>query len=99
MQGLAGALINSILQLGIAFFLGFADVTANATREKGLKQSYQDVFWFEVAMGAASLIVLLGFVRLKKAKSDLTADEKAALERNSSVVGEPGQSKSNGVRE
>ena len=79
-QGLAGALVNSILQLGIAFFLGLADVTAIATRGQGLKNSYKAVFWFEVAVAAVALIISVGFVEIKKAQSDLTADEKLAMQ-------------------
>lgn len=48
-QGLAGALINSVLQLGIAFFLGFADVTVTAVEQnQGLRMAYKAVFWYEV---------------------------------------------------
>lgn len=79
-QGLAGALVNSILQLGIAFFLGLADVTAIATRDQGLKNSYKAVFWFEVAVATVALIISAGFVEIKKAQSDLTADEKLAMQ-------------------
>ncbi len=68
-QGLAGALINSLLYLGIAFLLAFADVTQTETAYLGLKGSYQAVFWYQLA-----------FVRIPKAKSDITADERAALE-------------------
>jgi hypothetical protein len=67
-QGLAGALANALLQLSIAILLGFS-------------QSYQNVFWFELACGAAALVVFVGFVRIDSAKSDLTADEKEALAR------------------
>jgi hypothetical protein len=43
------------------------------------------VFWFELACGAAALVVFVGFVRIDSAKSDLTADEKEALARESVV--------------
>jgi hypothetical protein len=79
-QGLAGALINSILQLGIAVFLGFADLTATKTENLGLRKSYKAVFWFEVGCAGVALVLLLGFVKIDKAKSDLTFDEKALLE-------------------
>ena len=78
-QGLAGALVNSILQLGIAFFLGLSDVVAIATRGQGLKNSYKAVFWFEVAVATVALIISAGFVKIKKARSDLTADERLAM--------------------
>ncbi|KAF2145367.1 uncharacterized protein K452DRAFT_315629 [Aplosporella prunicola CBS 121167] len=79
-QGLAGALINSLLQLGIAVFLGFADVAAARTSDRGKRESYKVVFWFEVAAAAVALALMVGFVKIKAAKSGLTADEKAALE-------------------
>ncbi|KAI9743438.1 MAG: hypothetical protein M1835_002901, partial [Candelina submexicana] len=76
-QGLAGALINSILHLGISFFLGFADVTASGTRELGQRRSYKSVFWYEVGCAATALLILVAFVKIEKAKSEMTADEKA----------------------
>jgi len=79
-QGLAGSLINSLLYLGIAFVLSFADVTQTQTAHLGLKRSYQSVFWYELAVQAAALALMLAFVRIRKAESDLTADEKAAQE-------------------
>ncbi|GME51268.1 MFS transporter [Neofusicoccum parvum] len=78
-QGLAGALINSLVQLSIAVFLGLADVTAAETVDLGLKKSYKAVFWFEVGLACIAQILMVGFVKLKPATSDLTADEKAAL--------------------
>lgn len=80
-QGLAGALANVVPNLGIAILLGFADVVAIATRGQGEKQSYKNVFWFELACGGAALVLFVGFVRIDRAKSDLTADEKEASRR------------------
>lgn len=84
-QGLAGALVNSILHLGIATLLGFADVTATATAEQGLKKSYQAVFWFEVGCSSLALLIMIAFVKIARAESDLTADEKRELERAARV--------------
>jgi hypothetical protein len=78
-QGLAGALINSILQLGIAFFLGMAELVATRTQKSGESKSYKAVFWFEVGCAGIALLLLLGFVKINKAKSDYTADERAAI--------------------
>lgn len=83
-QGLAGALINSILQLSIAFFLGLADIIATKTQgpgQAGLSKSYKNVFWFEVAGAAFALAILVLFVRIDEAKSDMTADEKETSAR------------------
>ncbi|KAI9820011.1 MAG: hypothetical protein M1827_006582 [Pycnora praestabilis] len=79
-QGLAGALINSVLHLGISFFLGLADVTATQTAHLGQRRSYKSVFWYETACAATALVVLVGFVKIQKAKSDMTADEKREAE-------------------
>ena len=83
-QGLAGALINSLLYLGIAFLLAFADVTQTGTAHLGLKGSYQSVFWYQLACSVLSLVIMIGFVRIRKAQSDLTADERAAAELDKS---------------
>ena len=80
-QGLAGALINSTLFLGISFFLGFADIAATGTAHLGMKQSYKVVFWFAVACSVIPLVLIVLFIRINKAKSELTADEKAELHR------------------
>ncbi len=78
-QGLAGALIMSLLFLGIAFCLAFADVTQTNTAQLGLKMSYQAVFWYQLGCSSLSLVIMLGFVRIRKAKSQLTVDERAAI--------------------
>lgn len=79
-QGFAGALTNVLLQLGIAVLLGFADIVAAEMRESGDElASYRSAFWFELGCGVASLVIFMGFVRIKEAKSDLTADEKAEM--------------------
>ena len=79
-QGLAGALINVLLQLGIAFCLGWADVVATATAGQGQKRSYKNAFWFELACAGFACVVLVVFVKIDPAKSDLTADEKEEAE-------------------
>jgi MFS family permease len=81
-QGLGGGLINSVLQLGVALCLGLTDIIQSGTVPyQGLRQSYKNTFWFGVAAGTASLLLMVLFVNIPKAKSDLTADEKRELER------------------
>ena len=76
-QGLAGGVINSVLQLGVALCLGLTDIIQSATVEEvGLARSYKNTFWFGVGAGAVSLVVMGAWGRVPKAKSDLTADEK-----------------------
>jgi MFS family permease len=79
-QGLAGAFVNSLYFLGVSFFLGVADMAAAANKKHGIKQSYKAAFWFGVACAAVALVLLVGFVKIDAAKSDLTADEKAELQ-------------------
>lgn len=81
-QGLAGGLINSILQLGVAVCLGLTDLIQSSTVEEyGLRKSYKNTFWFGVAAGLLSLLLMITWGKIPKAKSDLTPDEKAELER------------------
>ncbi|KAF4556896.1 putative drug resistance protein [Elsinoe fawcettii] len=80
-QGLAGALVNSIMQLGIAFMLGFADVVVTETADQGVSRKYKNAFWLEVGCASLALVLLAGFVKIDKAKSQLTADEVAAQDR------------------
>ena len=81
-QGLAGGVINSVLQLGVALCLGLTDIIQSATVEEvGLGRSYKNTFWFGVGAGAVSLVLMGAWGRVPKAKSDLTADEKGELIR------------------
>jgi MFS family permease len=80
-QGLAGGVIMLLLHLGIAVTLGFADIVNTYTVDTlGEKKSYQAVFWFEVACAAAALVIMILFVKIKKAESELTVDEREELE-------------------
>lgn len=78
-QGLAGGLLHSLLFLGIAFFLAFADITQTETASLGMLKSYRAVFWFILALAGMSLAIMALLVRLPKAESGLTADERDAL--------------------
>ncbi|KAL9108870.1 MAG: hypothetical protein Q9227_006401 [Pyrenula ochraceoflavens] len=84
-QGLAGALINSILHLGIALMLGFADIIQTETSSLGLRSSYQNVFWLSVASTSTALLIMIFFIKINKAKSDLTADERIADQRGDPI--------------
>lgn len=69
------------MHLSIAFFLGLAEILAHETRGAGALASYQYVFWFEVGLASIALLIMLAFVRLDRAKSDMTADEKERFNR------------------
>jgi len=77
-QGLAGALINTVLFLGNSFFLGWADVIQSnmLARGKTLQESYKITLWFAAGCAAVPLSLFLCFVRVGRAQSQLTADEK-----------------------
>jgi len=80
-QGLAGAVIMLLLHLGIAVCLGFADIVKTYTVETlGARQSYHAVFWFEVACAGAALAILVVFVKINKAESEMTVEEREAFE-------------------
>ena len=75
-QGLAGGVLNSVLQLGVALVLGLADIIQSAVvKETGLEKSYKATFWLGVGVAGASLIILMIWGRIPKAASSLTADE------------------------
>jgi len=72
-----------VLNFGIAVCLGFADIVNTYTLSNlGQKKSYQAVFWLEVACAAVSLVIFVLFVKINKAKSAMTVDEMAELERD-----------------
>ncbi|KAH8706293.1 major facilitator superfamily domain-containing protein [Ilyonectria robusta] len=79
LQGLAGAVINSVLFLGISFWLGIADIAVAQTSHLGQRQSYKVAFWLAVGVAALPLL-LLPFLKIGSAKSDLTVEERQRLE-------------------
>ncbi|GAB1214569.1 hypothetical protein ATERTT37_003733 [Aspergillus terreus] len=81
-QGLAGALINCTLHMGIAVMLAFADIIQVGTEDRGLKTSYHMAFWFQVALAGFSLLLVIAMVRIDRAKSELTVDERRELENS-----------------
>lgn len=79
-QGLAGAVVNSVLQLGVALTVGLTDIIqSKKMSEVGLARSYKCTFWFGVGAGALSLAIMIVWGKVAKATSGLTADEKAEL--------------------
>ena len=80
-QGLAGSLINSLLFLGISFFLGIADLAVTQTEDRGQRQSYKVAFWFATGCATFGVIIMFLGVKIGKASSDLTVEERQELER------------------
>ncbi|CEJ62660.1 hypothetical protein PMG11_11154 [Penicillium brasilianum] len=79
-QGLAGALIYCTMHMGFAIMLGFADIVETQTKYLGKWKSYKAVFVFQTGLCVLGLLIVLGFVRIRHAESELTADEKEKLE-------------------
>jgi MFS family permease len=87
-QGLAGAIIYCTMHLGIAAMLGFADIVQTQTNHLGVRESYKVVFWFQTGLAVIGLLIVLFFVRIRHAKSELTADEIQALQTQESMTRE-----------
>lgn len=86
-QGLAGACVNGLVFLGIAFFLGWADLAVAKTAHLGVRGSYKTAFFLATGCaGVAIVLVALG-IRVEKAKSSLTVEEKGDL-RDGPVAGD-----------
>lgn len=84
LQATAGGLINTLLYLGLAFWLGIAEMAiSEADRRKAaegglsLRQQYKIGFWIGVAMAGLSLMLVVT-IKIGQAAAELTADEKAA---------------------
>ncbi|KAK1751529.1 aminotriazole resistance protein [Echria macrotheca] len=75
-QGLAGALINSLLFLGISFFLGLADLAVSEDQKAHPDgEGHKVAFWFATASAAVALAIF-ATIDLGKAESDLTVEER-----------------------
>ncbi|KAE8354566.1 major facilitator superfamily domain-containing protein [Aspergillus coremiiformis] len=85
-QGLAGALNNCTIQLGNAICLGFADMIKSETGYLGEFKSYKAVFWLQTGLALVGALLVVFFVRIHQAKSDLTVDEREELGRREQVL-------------
>jgi hypothetical protein len=65
--------------MGIAVMLGFADITQTQTEELGTRKSYKAVFWYQTGLAILGLLIVVFFVRIREAKSEMTIDERAAM--------------------
>lgn len=88
-QGLAGAVVMWLMHAGIAICLGFADVLDTAALSRGLSETeaWKGVFWLEVAFAGVAFGLLLVGVRVKRAESELTVDEREELDRVEALDG------------
>lgn len=84
-QGLAGALINTLLFLGIGLFLGFADLAVSEHEKRHPEgEPHRVAFWFATACAAVSLMIYVT-IDIGKAESDLTVEEKERRAREASA--------------
>ncbi|KAK2608512.1 hypothetical protein QQS21_002974 [Conoideocrella luteorostrata] len=86
-QAAAGGVINSLLYLGIAFWLGIAELGISATiQSRGghaqvdSREQYQIGFWTGLGLAVASLALVLT-IKMGSAEAAMTADEKAEMEQ------------------
>lgn len=81
LQATAGALINSLLYLGMAFWLGIGELAVSTTVDYrgeeniSLREQYQVGFWLGVGLAGIALI-LNATINLGEAAAEMTADEK-----------------------
>jgi hypothetical protein len=81
-QGLAGAVINSVLFLGMSFFLGIAEMVESSQKQDlQIKGTYKAAFWLATGCASTSLVIIAVFVHIGKAKSELTVDEREEKSR------------------
>jgi MFS family permease len=78
-QGIAGALISSLLFVGISFFLGLADLAVSEDETRGGTQGHKVAFWFATACSAVVLLIFSS-IKLGKAESELTVEERMQRE-------------------
>ncbi|KAK3296543.1 major facilitator superfamily domain-containing protein [Chaetomium fimeti] len=81
-QGIAGALINTVLFVGISFFLGLADLAVSEDGKRGGTEGHKVAFWFATASSVV-VLVIFATIKLGKAESDLTVEERARMEGSS----------------
>lgn len=85
-QPTAAGLITSLAYLGMAFWLGVAElsvstwVRSHAAVNPGLREKYQVGFWTGVGLAGFTLFCAVT-ARIGRASAELTADEKLELER------------------
>ena len=78
-QGIAGALINSLLFVGISFFLGIADLAVAEDEKRGGTQGHKVAFWFATACSAV-VMAIFATINLGKAESEMTLEERMQRE-------------------
>ncbi|KAI1340628.1 major facilitator superfamily domain-containing protein [Xylariaceae sp. FL0016] len=87
LQATAGAVINTLLYLGMGFWLGIGELVVSTAKDMhdnedlSLAEQYRIGFWTGVAV-AGLAVCLLVTVDVGQAVADMTADEKARADSN-----------------
>lgn len=95
LQSTAGGVINSLLYLGMAFWLGVGELAVSSTiltrgeEAVPLREQYRIGFWTGVGLAAVAM-VLVSTIRLGKAKAAMTADEKAEMDAAAAAAASTG---------
>jgi len=87
-QGLAGGLVYSVLFLGISFFLGLADLAVAENKKREGKTDFSIAFWLATACAVVALAIF-STIKLGKAESEYTVEEREELERARRQLEEP----------
>jgi MFS family permease len=92
LQATAGGLINTLLYLGLAFWLGIAEMAVSEANRRALpegglslREQYKIGFWIGVALAGVSMVMVVT-IKIDRAAAELTADEKAARAEREGVV-------------
>ncbi|KAG9254477.1 major facilitator superfamily domain-containing protein [Emericellopsis atlantica] len=91
LQSTAGGMINSLLYLGMAFWLGVGELAVSSTvmtqgeANVGLDKQYRIGFYTATGLAGVALL-LVATIKMGKAEAGMTADEKADMERELEAV-------------
>ncbi len=80
-QGIADACVNGLVFLGMSFFLGWADLAVSMHSSEGLKESHKVAFELGIGCAGGAILLVIFGIRIDKAKSSLTVEEKEQLQR------------------
>ena len=68
--------LNGLLYVGMSFFLGWADVATASKASLGARESFKTALFLGVGLAGAAALIVLVFIRIGKAGSELTVEER-----------------------
>ncbi|KLU90891.1 hypothetical protein MAPG_09416 [Magnaporthiopsis poae ATCC 64411] len=80
-QGLAGAIINGLVFLGMSFFLGWAELASALNSSDAPDNALRVSFLLGCGCAGFSILLVIFGIRIPKATGGLTTDEKERLAR------------------